>query len=66
MARTTISLDDDIYKAGLKRAKALGYKKFSPFVEYLIRKDVEERPAHVTVREEPGQYPKKEKPAAQG
>lgn len=60
MARTTISLDDEVYKAGLKRAKALGYKKFSPYVEHLIKEDVEKRPAHVTVREEPpGQYQKK-------
>jgi predicted CopG family antitoxin len=64
VARTTISIDDSVYKAGLKRAKALGYKKFSPYCEHLIRKDLAERPEHVTVlREEEPPWPSKtEKP----
>lgn len=67
MARTTISIDDQVYKAGLKRAKALGYKKFSPYIEHLIRQDLKDRPAHVTIREEPELYlhsGKKDKGAA--
>jgi hypothetical protein len=35
-------------KDGVKRAHALGYKSFR-YCEHLIRKDVEERPEHVTV-----------------
>jgi hypothetical protein len=61
-ARTSINLDSDVYKDGVKRAKALKYKSFSQYVQHLIAQDVEKRPAHVTVREEAGQYPKKEKP----
>jgi hypothetical protein len=56
ISRHTISIDGEVAKAGLKRAKAMGYKKFSPYVEHLIREDVEKRPAHVTVREEPENY----------
>lgn len=57
MARTTINFtDDQNYKDGLKRAKALKYRSFSAYCEHLIKKDLEERPAHVTVREEAGQY----------
>jgi hypothetical protein len=53
--RTTISIDEALYKAAEKRASALGYKAFSQYVAYLIEKDVRERGQHITVREESGQ-----------
>lgn len=64
MARTTITLNIDIWKAGLKRAKALGYKSFSAYCEYLVDYDVRERPSHVTVRQEQGQQKKAAKKSA--
>lgn len=62
VARSTISLDPEVMKKAIKRADALGYKSFSAYCEHLISDDLEKRPAHVTVREEAGQYQKKEKP----
>lgn len=52
-ARTTISLDKPQMKAAQKRARELKYKKFSPYVAYLIEKDLAENPDHVTVRKAP-------------
>jgi hypothetical protein len=48
---------------GVKRADALKYDSFSEYVEHLIRKDVEERPPHIVVREEGEGWPKT-KPAS--
>lgn len=56
VARTTISVDQALYKAAVKRAAALGYKSFSAYIEHLIKKDLEERPSHITIREEPELY----------
>lgn len=52
-ARTTISLDKPQMAAARKRARELKYKKFSPYVAYLIEKDLAENPDHVTVRKTP-------------
>lgn len=57
-ARTTISIDADLYEAAVRRAKTLTppYKSFSEYVAYLIEKDCRERPKHNVVREENPDY----------
>jgi hypothetical protein len=52
VARTTISLPKDILEGGRRRGKALRYKTFSDYVEFLIVRDTQERAKHVSVREE--------------
>lgn len=52
VSRTTISIDPEIMKAGLARAKALRYKTFSAYVQHLIETDARERPEHVQIRRE--------------
>jgi hypothetical protein len=53
VTRTTISLDPQLHEKAVKRAAALGYRKFSHYIEFLMDRDVKERPPHVSVREEP-------------
>lgn len=57
VARHTISLDEEVSKSGVARSKALRYDSFSEYVEYLIRKDTDDRPKHIVVREEPPDGP---------
>lgn len=56
--RTTITLEGHIFGAGERRRKALKYRSFSQYVEFLIDKDVRERPKHIQVREEPPEFSK--------
>jgi hypothetical protein len=56
VARTTISIEREVFESGQQRAKALRYASFSEYVAYLIATDLKERGKHVTVREEPGTY----------
>lgn len=69
VARTTISLPKDILAGGKQRGKALRYKNFSAYVEFLIIRDTRDRVKHVMVREEGATYgaaPKKKKKSASG
>src|SRR5689334_17396441 len=58
--RKTISLEPDLYERALARSKALGFRAFSPYVQRLISKDVEDG-GDLIIRESteavPGGYP---------
>lgn len=67
MARTTISLDGETFKKGVKRARTLKYKTFSAYVEHLVARDVQEQPIHVLTRQESEtRYENKPREARQG
>lgn len=54
-AKKAISLPAEMYQDALKRLGAMGYTSFSEYIQFLIREDLRNRPAHV--REEPdGKY----------
>jgi hypothetical protein len=55
-AKKTISLPQEMYEAALARAKRMGYDSFSEYVQYLIQQDLDDRPKHSLVREEPPEF----------
>lgn len=52
LARKTVSLDPQTYKAAVQRMRRLKYRKFSRYVADLIEKDIRERGAITIVRNE--------------
>lgn len=52
--RTSLSLDEESIAIAQQRAKALGYDTFSEYVEFLIRRDADDRASHYVVRDESG------------
>lgn len=53
--KKTFSLPEADYEAAVKRSLKMGYRSFSEYLQFLIRKDLEERPTHevTVIREEP-------------
>lgn len=54
--RKSVSLDEGLLKAAEERARRLQYKDFSAYLDYLLEKDLEERPPHTILREEPEEF----------
>lgn len=64
LKRTTISLSENLFEGAQDRMGKLRYQSFSDYVQYLIQADLDDRPQHLTVREEGSIYhTRKAKPA---
>jgi hypothetical protein len=50
--KKTISMPRPMFDEASRRCANMGYPTFSEYLQFLIRKDLEDRPSHSVIREE--------------